>query len=152
MMAIGLWVLGLLLIFFEFYLPGAILGTAGGILILISLIIFFQEFSPFLGFIFFLLILASVIGVIKYALWKIPRTKKEDSIYSDDAQVGFYASSYDHATIGKEGIVVSDLKPGGWIQVEGKPHPAISESGYLTKGTSVIVLSGEGDSLIVRRK
>lgn len=152
MMAIGLWLLGLLLIFLEFYLPGAILGTAGGILILISFVFFIQEFGPLLSFIYFLLILASIAGVIKYALWKIPRTKKEDSIYSDDAQVGFYASAYDHAAIGKEGMVVSDLKPGGWINVEGKQHPAISESGYLTQGTKVVVLSGEGDSLIVRRK
>lgn len=152
MMAFGLWLLGLLLIYFEFYLPGAILGTGGGILILISLFIFVQEFSPLWSFIFFILILASLISVIKYALWKIPRTKKRASIYSDDAQNGFYASSYDLTAIGKDGIVISDLKPGGWINIDGKQHPAISESGYLTQDTIVVVLRGEGDSLIVRRK
>lgn len=152
MMAIGLGLLGLLLIFLEFYLPGAILGTAGGLLLLISLVLVIQDYAPLWSFVYFLLLLAAVYGVIRYALWSIPRGKKEDSIYSDDAQEGFYASSFDQQAIGKEGVVVSDLKPGGWIRIEGKQHAAISESGYLIQGTAVVVLRGEGDSLIVRRK
>ncbi len=146
-----LLLIGLLLIFFEFYLPGAILGIGGGILVFISIIVFaMQAQSP-------LMIAAYVIGVgvlltglIKFALWRIRTAKPSRSIYSADAQVGFQASSFDTTLVGKQGTVVTDLKPGGHIVVEGKRVQAISQSGYLTKGTEVIVIGGQEESLIVK--
>lgn len=150
MNAIILWLIGLVLIYIEFYLPGAILGIAGGLFIIASLFLFAMEHSISLTLGYFLLLLASVGALIKYALWRIPRVKPERSIYSADAQVGYQASSFDEKTIGKEGIVLSDLKPGGYIVIDGNQHQAISEGGYIPKGSKVIVLRGEGESLIVR--
>lgn len=145
-------VFGLILVYLEFYLPGAVLGTAGGLLLFSSLFLFIIQYqSPLLSVLFFLFILGALAAVIKYALWKIPRGKPERSIYSKDAQDGYYASSFDKEMIGKKGIVVSDLKPGGYILVDDKQVQAISESGYITQGSEVIVLRGEGDSLIVKQ-
>lgn len=142
-----LLIIGLLLILLEFYLPGAVMGTAGGLLILASLFLAVLQFESFWAILlFFFLTAASVVGVIKYALWKIPRTK---NIYSSADQEGYQASSFDSAAIGKKGIVLSDLKPGGYILIDGKQHQAISESGYISQGDEVIVLRGEGESLIV---
>lgn len=153
MLPFVLWGIGLGLIFLEFYLPGAIMGTLGGILIGVSLVLFVQEsHSLFFVSAYFVAVGLSVGALIKYALWRIPRANPEDSIYSDDSQSGFYASSFDPLLIGREGIVFSDLKPGGYITIDGKQHPAISESGYLVSGDAVVVLRGEGDSLIVMKK
>lgn len=147
---LSLWIIGLLMVYLEFYLPGAILGTIGGILLLASVVLFSQEFSPLISLLYLLSVLASLGFVIKYALWKIPRRK--DDFYSAAAQNGYTASSFDKEAIGKEGIVLSDLKPGGYILIDGKQHAAISESGYLAQGEHVKVLRGEGDSLIVTKR
>jgi membrane-bound ClpP family serine protease len=144
-----LWVAGLILIFLEFYLPGAVMGIAGALLLVSSLFLFAISISSTLFAIYVVLMALSVAGVIKFALWAIPRSK---SFYAREDQEGFQASRFDASLIGKTGMVLSDLKPGGYIQVEGKQHQALSESGYLAKGTEVKVIRGEGESLIVRKK
>lgn len=152
MIYLALWAIGLFMIFLEFYLPGAIMGTIGAILLILSIFVFASREDPVLTILYTFLVLASVILLIKYALWKIPRGNQENSIYSNDAQDGYYASSFDQSAIGKEGVVLSDLKPGGYIMIEGVQHSAISESGYISRGEKVVVLRGEGDSLIVMKK
>ena len=151
MMAFILWGLGLLLIFIEFYLPGAVMGISGGILILASVVLFgYQWQSPALVALYALACLISIGLVIKFAMYAIRSAKPSRSIYSNHDQRGYVASSFDQSAIGKKGIVLSDLKPGGYILIEGKQHQAISESGYITKGSEVLVLKGEGESLIVK--
>lgn len=146
-----LWAIGLLLILIEFYIPGAIMGTAGGILIFISILLFaYQSESPFWVAIYVIAAIVSVAFIIKFALVKIRTAKPSRSIYSNHDQTGYVASKFDHSAIGKKGIVLSDLKPGGYILIEGKQHQAISQSGYLIKGTDVLVIGGQEESLIVK--
>lgn len=143
--------LGLLLIFFEFYLPGAVLGISGTILVLVSIFLFASEFnSPILTILYILGTGVCIVFLFKFTLKRIVKAKPEYSIYSNDDQKNYFASSYDKAAIGKKGIVLADLKPGGYITVDGKQHQAISLTGYLAKGTEVIVVSGDGESLLVK--
>ena len=145
-----LWFLGLLLIFLEFYIPGAIMGIAGGILVFMSVILFATgNVSPISITFYFLAVASSIVLTIRFALKWIRTARPEYSIYSDKAQNGYIASHYDKSAIGKKGTVLSDLKPGGYILIEGKQHQAISKEGYLVKGSSVKVVGGEGESLIV---
>lgn len=144
--------IGLLLIFIEFYLPGAIMGVTGAILVLISIFLFASTFnSPILTLLYIISTTVCIGLLIKFTLRRIIKTKPEYSIYSNKDQKDYYASSYDKAAIGKKGIVLADLKPGGYITIDGKQHQAISLTGYLTKGTEVIVVSGDGESLLVRK-
>lgn len=146
-----MWLLGLLLIFLEFYLPGAVLGIAGGILIFVSLMLFANSVaSPIAIFFYFLAVAVSVVFLIRFAIWRIRTAKPEYSIYSDKAQNGYVASHFDKSAIGKTGVVLSDLKPGGYIVIEGKQHQALSQSGYIVKGSQVKVIGGEEESLIVK--
>lgn len=146
-----LLLIGFIFIFVEFYIPGAIMGILGGILLFASIVVFASEHESALAI--FLYVLGIFIGlgaVIRFAMWKIRRAKPEYSIYSDSTQHGYKASRYDHKVIGKTGTVLSDLKPGGYILIEGKQYQAISESGYIVKGSHVIVLGGQEESLIVK--
>jgi membrane-bound serine protease (ClpP class) len=144
-------VFALALIFLEFYMPGGILGILGGIALLASYFVLISEGADPLEILLFiggsLLALALV---IKYALWRIPRSKK--GIYLSGDQEGFVSATYDKSAIGKQAVVMTDLKPGGFIQLEGKSHPAISLTGYIEKGKTVKIVSGEGESLLVKLK
>lgn len=143
--------IGLVLVLLEFYLPGAILGSAGGILILASIVFFALANGSALSiFLFMVLAFIGLIGVVKFALWQIPRTKKRQSIYLDSDQAGYKATSFNEKLIGKEGSALTDLKPGGYILIEGKKYPAISVSGYLSKGDLVKVISGQEEHLNVK--
>jgi len=146
-----LLILGFILIFLEFYLPGLVMGILGGLLVLASLFIFaYQSESGLAVSLYVLGTGLGLIALVKYALWRIPRSKSSYSIYSNSDQVGYQASEYDRAAIGKTGVVTSDLKPGGHIMIESKQYPAISQSGYVVKGMHVLVVGGQGDSLIVK--
>lgn len=146
-----LLILGLVLIFLEFYIPGAVMGIIGGVMVLISLVLFASEStSPVYVVLYIILTGVLLVGLVRFALWRIPQARKGFSIYSGSDQEGYVASTYDSAAIGKTGVVLSDLKPGGYILVDGKQHQAISREGYIVKGTEVLVLSGEEESLIVK--
>lgn len=145
-------ILGLLLIFTEFFVPGAIMGVSGAILVLASIVLFAMEAaSPLWVLLYVIGIIISVTFLVKFAMWKIRTARPSRSIYLDSDQAGYQASSFDSSVIGKTGVVVTDLKPGGHILVEGKRLQAISQSGYLTKGTEVLILGGQEESLIVKR-
>lgn len=143
--------IGLLLIFIEFFVPGAIMGTLGGLFVLASLIFFATESNSLIAtFIYFLGVCVALGLLFKFALWRIRHASPSFSIYSDASQKGFQASKYDEAAIGKLGTVLSDLKPGGYIMIDGQQHQAISQSGYIVKGAQVEVVGGQEESLIVK--
>lgn len=147
-----LWLIGLALIYVEFFVPGAVFAVLGGILIVGSIALFATQTSVLATS---LLVLASIMGiwgVIRFALWSIRTAKPKSSIFSDDQQAGYKAQGFDEALIGKEGSVVTDLKPSGRIEVHGKEYQAVSQSGYLTSGKKIIVVSGEENTLIVKQK
>lgn len=147
-----LLVIGLFLILAEFYLPGAVLGILGGFSILGAIVIFSSEGDSLIEILLFIALCSGLVAIlVRFAIWRILKAKPENSIYSDDSQVGFQASSYDVNAIGKKGIVVSDLKPGGYISIEGgEPVPAISLMGYISKGEYIEVVSGQEQSLMVK--
>lgn len=153
MMPFILWVLGLFFIFLEFYTPGAIMATIGAILLVSSFAIFVSQVaSPIFVILFAFAMMLSVGFVIKFALWKIPRTRSDYSIYSKNDQHGYRASSFDVNAIGKEGIASTDLRPSGYITIDGVKHAAISQNGYVLKGDCVLVIEGDGETLIVQLK
>lgn len=146
-----LLLIGLLLILVEFYLPGAVIGIIGSIMVLASIILFAFQTTSIWALVLYVIGTAVCIGlIIKFALWRIVNTKSGFSIYSSQDQEGYQASTYDPTAIGKKGVVLSDLKPGGYIIVEGKQHQALSIEGYIPKGSEVVVLSGQEESLIVK--
>lgn len=127
------------------------MGILGGTLILISILLFgSQSQSPLYIALYVLAAIASVALVIKFAINRIRTAKPSRSIYSSHDQEGYVASEFDHKAIGKKGIVLSDLKPGGYITVDGKQQQAISQSGYIVKGSEVLVIGGQEESLIVK--
>ncbi len=147
-----LLLLGLILIFMEFYLPGTILGIMGGISLFASIVLFTMQSNSIVAVVAYLILVIFAFGVVlRLALRTIRSRKADRSIYSDDAQDGFQASEYDHAAIGKSGVAVTDLKPGGYVLVEGKRMQAISQAGYITKGSPIVVVDGQEESVIVKK-
>jgi membrane-bound ClpP family serine protease len=143
-------VLGLLFVLLEFFIPGAVMGIIGGVLLLTSIVTFAQLTQSFPLTLMYLLSLGLLLyGMISYTLKKIPKAKTGFSIYLHRDQEGYQASKFDAQAIKKKGIVISDLKPGGYILVDGKKQQAISQSGYISEGKEVIVIGGEAESLIV---
>ena len=57
--------------------------------------------------------------------------------------------SFQEDILGKEGVALSVLRPGGKAQIEGRSLDVIAQSGMLPKGTRVRVISHSGTDAIV---
>ena len=141
---------GLILIFLEFFLPGGVLGIAGGVLVLLSVVVFAMQVTS--GLYVFLYAAGCVLFVGLLILYTIQRIKKGKvkGIFLNTEQKGYYASAFDKSLVGKRGKALTDLRPAGHILVEGKRYQAVSITGYLEKGTPIEVVGGEGAHLRVK--
>ena len=138
----------LILIYLEFFLPGAVLGMIGGLGVACSIGLFIWQSDHFFKSLTFSLAVGILLGLtIKLALWKL---KKIPIFSPKDAQVGYVASTFDQKLIGQTGEAASDLKPSGYILIEGKRYPAISDSRYIKKGESIKIIAGQGGHFIVK--
>jgi membrane-bound serine protease (ClpP class) len=96
--------------------------------------------------------LLALIVLIKFALWRVKSGKPGSSVYLSGDQEGYRAPTFCQDAVGKEGVALSDLGPSGHILVENKKLQAVSKSGYLEKGSEIVVLEGKGAYLLVRAK
>lgn len=142
---------GLLLIFLEFFLPGAVMGVLGGLLLLGSIVVFLLTSPTPLVFLAYLFATAlAVFLVIRLAIWAVKR--KKGTIYLDKDQQGFQASLWEKEMIGKRGIAATDLLPAGHVLVGDKQIQASAREGYIEKGKEVEVIACEGSRFIVISK
>lgn len=147
-----LLLVGYIALFVEFFVPGGLMGMIAAVLIVASIALFAYEASSGLFTILFILAaVAGVIVVVKLALWQIRTKGQRQGFYAAQDQQGFQATQWDRSLIGQQGTAYCDLKPGGYVLIEGQKHAAISQSGYLLKGEKVIVLGGEGETLLVKK-
>ena len=144
-------VVGLLLVYMEFFLPGGIMGTCGAVLLISGIVFFALHAGNALHIFFFAL--ASFLGtaaVIQLALKRLKSSDQESSVYLSADQEGFRAPVFDQNMIGKVGSVLTDLKPSGHVLIEGSRLQAVSKMAYIEKGSSVVVVGGKGAYLIVK--
>lgn len=151
--ALILLAVGLVFFLLEFYFPSGLMAVVGGVILLMSVVVLAIDTGSLVGTtLFVILTLVLLICLVGYMLKKIPRTKQSYSIYLDKDQEGYRASSFDSTMIGKTGVVDADLKPGGYILVDGERLQALSDMGYINKGELVEIIGGREESLIVKRK
>ena len=140
---------GLILVFLEFFLPGAIMAIGGGLLLLASLILFYIEETSLLSLAVYAAGLAlALFLVIRLALSRV----QKGQVCLPTDQEGFQACVYPKEMIGKVAIATTDLKPSGYIQAGDSAFAALSKSGYIEKGAQVRIIGGEGASLIVAQE
>lgn len=150
--AIIILLIGLVVIYLEFFLPGGVLAVVGGLFVLAA-ITWYGMGDDVSGVALFLFTLAACVGVIMacyLAVWSLKRSGPKTGFYSTDDQSGYQSSEFDHTVIGKKAKAVSVLKPSGFILVDGKRYQALSQTGYVDEGTEVTVVGGQGAHLLVR--
>lgn len=91
------------------------------------------------------------IALIGYLMRTLPKRRfilKRMVLESD--QEGYVSGEVDRSLIGKRGVAYTDLKLSGYVEIEGIPFQAVSQSGYLSKGCCVTIVGSEGAHFIVK--
>lgn len=143
---------GLVLLGFEVFVPGAILGIAGGLFLLLGVgLAFYME-----GMLGGVQALAVALGGVALMLWLefrvMPRTRIGKRMFLSQAIDGTsqppVASAAD-AVVGREAVAVTALGPTGIVTVDGRRYEARCDSGFASEGARLRVTRVETFQLVV---
>ncbi len=145
-----LFVIGLILLGFEVFVPGAILGIFGGLALLGGTVIAFLDFGPDGG----LLALAIALVLVGALLWLefrvLPQTALGQRLFLRSSITGqSTAPAAPSSIVGETGTAVTVLAPSGYVTVAGRRYEAYSQSGYVAAGGRVRVVGQDNFRLIV---
>ncbi|MFS0554613.1 NfeD family protein [Brevibacillus sp. 179-C9.3 HS] len=147
---IGLFVIGILLMLLEIFLPGGIVGAIGFGSIVTGLVMAAYDTQQGLAS---LGVAALITAVVTFLLVKKYGVKGlVNKFVLGDTQrneEGYVAPRDQRELEGKTGIALTPLRPAGVVKVEGKRVDAVSVGGFIEAGTAITVVQVEGTRIVV---
>ncbi len=150
---IGFIIIGFMLLFFELFLPGGIVGSVGGFLIAVGVYGTFQTYGATWGLPVSLTCLIGVIGFIVWWAKYFPETRI-GGIFNLRAEIS-KASGYvsqdaeESKLLGRRGATVTTLRPSGEAEIDGHRIDVISQGGFIEKGVVVEVVEVDSNRIVV---
>lgn len=147
-----LMLLGTALVVAEFFIPGLIVGIAGGICLLLGVVLTFQNYGFARGAL--LLSGLAVLLVIGAAVWitYFPGSRFGRKVTLLTSISGRIEHPRQQGLLGREGRALSDLRPAGVAEIDGQRVDVVAESRLIASGTTVRVVRTEGAVVTVREQ
>jgi membrane-bound ClpP family serine protease len=148
-----LFALGIVLLGFEVFVPGAILGILGGLALFAGCVFAFVTMGVGSGLAVTAVALA-LLGLMLYLEFVVlPKTRWGQRLFLKASISATSQAIPPSATqlIGRPAEAVTTLAPTGYVVVDGQRFEAYSQSGLITKGTALRVVNADNFRLIVAR-
>ncbi len=140
-----LFVAGLLLIFFEAFVPGGVLGAIGGAFLVFSIYLCFSSSRAVLGY---GLICTCVVVIPLMAYWALNRMAHRGVMAVED---GYVATGRDlSGLLGATGTSLTTLRPSGKGVLAGQRLDVMSEGTFIGPDRPIEVIAVKGLCLVVR--
>ncbi len=148
-----LFLVGLILLFFEVFVPGGVLGVLGGLFMFAGCGAAFIEFGAG-GAAIAAAVAFALIGLTLYVeLFLLPKTTLGRKLFLEHS-IGSQSQpppARSEDVLGRVGETLTTLAPSGYVLIEGKKYEAASRSGLLPRGTPVRVVGQDNFRLIVSK-
>ena len=148
------YVIGLVLIYLEIYLPGGILGILGTISILASMGGTFQNFGPEKGLLFTIIELIGCIFFLIIGIKFLPRTKAGKKLILSAAMStdeGYTSVNTALENLdGKIGVTVTHLRPAGVVKIDKHRYDVVTQGEYIENEAPIKVIQVEGNRVVVK--
>ncbi|GAB5562352.1 MAG: hypothetical protein SynsKO_39990 [Synoicihabitans sp.] len=144
-----LFVVGVLLLAFEVFLPGGILGVFAGLSLLAGTALAFVDYGMGGGLLALGAAIILVGAVLYFEFAILPKTAFGKRLFLKAAITGTASPDRERDYVGEEGITLTALAPSGYIDVAGKRLEAFSRSGFLEAEQPVKVVGTDNFRLIV---
>jgi len=89
--------------------------------------------------------------ILLFLFPKIPIWKKLGLNEKLETEKGYTSYTKIDELIGKEGVVITTLRPAGTIEIEGKRYDALSLGEFIEKDEKIKVIKVEGGKIIVEK-
>jgi membrane-bound ClpP family serine protease len=146
------FVAGLILLAFEVFVPGGVLGIMGIGALLGGVALTFLERGPAAGTMAFGLALVLVLALVAVELLILPRTTVGQRLFLKARITGTSAAqNTDEAPslVGKAAVAATTLAPSGYVMIDGVRREAFSRAGFVEAGTPLKVVAVDNFRLIV---
>lgn len=148
-----LFILGVLLLAGEVFVPGAILGIIGAVSMLAGCVLAFLQLGPTVGLIATCVAFV-LLGVMLYVelVW-LPKTRlgRKMIVQATVDATTQAPLAVKEQVVGKMAEAVTPLVPSGYVVIDGRRYEAFSESGHVPKGAILRVKSLDNFRLIVTK-
>jgi membrane-bound ClpP family serine protease len=148
-----LLLVGLLLLGFEVFVPGGVLGAIGAAAMLAGCGVAFYRFGAATG-VLTMAVAAVVLGVMLWAeLVLLPKTRRGKKLLLRQAvDATSQPAVADAATVvGRSCEAATTLAPSGYVLLDGRRYEAWSQSGLVVKGATLRVVGLDNFRLIVTK-
>lgn len=148
-----LFLIGVLLLAGEVFVPGAILGIIGGLCMLVGCGLAFTNLGMAGGLIA-TAVAAVLLGLMLYIelIW-LPKTRlgKKLIVQSTVSATSQPPVAELQAVVGKTAEAITPLVPSGYVLVEGRRYEGFSQSGHAAKGATLRVTGLDNFRLILTK-
>ena len=143
---ITLFIIGLIAIAVELFIPGAIIGLCGAGCVVTSIIFAYIYVSNLLGHILLGL------GICFIPIFFVSWYKLLSKTFSVKASEKDFSSARDRLDdlLSEEGIALTTLRPSGIANIKGNKIDVISEGEMISKNTRIKVIDVKGNRIIVK--
>lgn len=147
-----LFVIGLILLIVEGMVPGfGLPGISGIILVGVGTVLAMDSLSVALLSLSIAIIITTIVTIILLKMGF--KSNMLDKIILNTEQKdesGYLSTDSMDEYIDREGTSLTELRPSGFINIDGKKLDALSDSGLIPKNTSIKVVRVEGSKIFVR--
>ncbi|GAF78185.1 unnamed protein product [marine sediment metagenome] len=153
-----LFAIGFIALFLELFIPAAgVIGAAGIICMISGTILAYNSLGKIVGSIFLSGILIGTPAMIMIGLKVFPKSfvgKRLILHKSMEQEAGYTSADSEkyNGLVGKQGIVVTTLRPSGMVNIDGKKFSVVTSGEMIQKDEVVHVLKVEGSRIVVRKK
>ena len=147
-----MFIIGLVLLLLEFFVPGGIVGIIGGALIIISLL-FAGASITHMAYSIIIAMFIAVIGMVILMKFFGKKLHVFNKLVLRDAtttEEGYVSNTNRIELIGRVGEAITALRPAGVIVIDHERIDAVSDGSYIDKGKQVEVIKVEGSRIVVR--
>ncbi len=148
-----LFLVGVLLLAGEVFVPGAVLGLIGAVCMFIGCGLSFAEFGAAGGLLATAIALV-LLGLMLYVelVW-LPKTRvgKKLIVHAKVDATAQPPLAESAAVVGQPAEAATPLVPSGYVIVAGRRYEAFSQSGHVAKGAALRVVGLDNFRLIVTK-
>lgn len=145
------FLVGLAFIMAEFFLPGAVCGVMGTLALVTSAAVGISHYPDYAALIIGVEIAGALICVVAgfLILAKTRAGKRLLLETSQNPEEGWVSVVTDTSLIGAIGVVTTQLRPAGTIDVNGRRVDAVSDGTFIDKDARVRVKEVHGSRVVV---
>lgn len=148
----ALFILGIILLILEIFVPGGILGLFGTIALITGIMLTTNSLAQ--GIFYISLLLLTLAGLFALSFRLQTRFIQENfALKTCQSQKDGYVSpnrSYE-AFLDKQGIALCQLRPAGMADFSGERIDVVTEGAFVISGSRIKVIGVEGTRVIVRQ-